>query len=207
MEKSSQTDPIQEKNYDDDTETIFDKLADVLKYLTDNGWKVTKPSLYRHRKEGKLLPEKDGSYKLRTVMKYSKTFLKIAATGMRPQETTDNLQRKKLEQELKNLTLKNEREKFNYEKDKGLYIPRGQMDIELVGLAGLFWSELKNAVLTETAGWITTVNGDMRKQGELQNQIMDKIDQIMNHCAGNREYELIIDPEQSEVLVNESNNN
>lgn len=131
------------ENINEGAEQIFSNLAAVLKYLEDQGWRITRPSLYRHHKEGKLLPETSGTYKQRAVDKYAKAFLKVIATGKRLRETSDNLQRQKLEEELKNLRLKNERDKFNYEKDRGLYVPKDQMDLELAMHAGILIAGLK----------------------------------------------------------------
>ena len=132
---------------------FFVNVAAVLQHLQISGWKVTKTSLYRHQKEGKILPQSDGTYNQKDVDKYARTFLKQTATGKRLQENTDELQRQKLEQELKNLRLKNERDQFNYDKDRGLYIPRERVEIELATRAGILDAGLKH--------WIQSPGGGM----------------------------------------------
>ena len=82
------------------TGDTFDNLMAVLEYLTNNGSKAARNSLYRHQSQGKLLPESGGKYKQRAVDKYAKTFLKRTATGKRDQESSDELQSQILQQNL-----------------------------------------------------------------------------------------------------------
>lgn len=171
-------------------------IAAVLQYLQGEGWKETKTSLYRRQKEGKILPRPDGTYAKKDVDKYARTFLKQIATGKRLSENTDELQRKKLEQELKNLILKNERENFNYEKDRGLYIPKDQMEIELATRAGILVAGLKHWVQTRSADWIAAVSGDAKKVGELINMMSNDVDEHINQYAGSKEYEVVIGEEE-----------
>ena len=184
---------------DEGAEKIFSNLAAVLKYLEDQGWRITRPSLYRHHKEGKLPPEASGTYKQRAVDKYAKTFLKLAATGKRLRETSDNLQRQKLDEELKNLRLKNDREKFNYEKDRGLYVPKDQMEVELATRAGILIAGLKHWVQTRAADWIAAMTGDSKRVGELINMMSIDLDGHINQYASNKEYEVIIEAETEQA--------
>lgn len=182
----------------DETEIAFHNLSAVLKFLQDQGWKVTKPSLYRHHKEGKFRPDPDGSYKQRTVIKYAKAFLKLTATGKRQQDTTDDLQREKLQEELKNLKLKNIRDKFNYEKDQGHYIPKAQMDIEIASIIGVLVSGFKYLITSNAAAWIALSGGDHKKTGEVITKAIDDVDEFTNTIANTAEYEVVIEAEENE---------
>lgn len=183
------------ENINEGAEQIFSNLAAVLKYLEDQGWRITRPSLYRHHKEGKLLPETSGTYKQRAVDKYAKAFLKVIATGKRLRETSDNLQRQKLEEELKNLRLKNERDKFNYEKDRGLYVPKDRMEIELACHMGVLVAGLKHWLRTNAADWIAAVNGDHKRVGEFITLMDNGLDTLLNHYASKQEYEVVFEAE------------
>jgi hypothetical protein len=77
----------------------FDNLHAVLSFLQDSGWKIKKTNLYQHRKDGKLIPDSDGTFARAAVEKYARTFLKQTATGKRVTEATDDLQRKILTQQ------------------------------------------------------------------------------------------------------------
>jgi hypothetical protein len=171
----------------------FETIADVLDYLAAN-WKVTQTSLYRHiNKDRKLLPQADGTYLQKDVDKYAKTYLKQKSTGKRFSERVDELQRKKLEQELKNLELEHQRKAFAHAKDEGKYIPREQMDIELAARAGILDAGLKHWIQSRAAEWIRTVAGDTKKVGDLINLMNRDLDEHINNYASTREYQIIID--------------
>lgn len=173
-------------------------IADVLTYLKEAGWKVTKTSLYRHHKEGKIAPRADGTYGQKETDKYARTWLKQQSTGKRLSEKTDELQRKKLEQELQNEALKYQHKKLRYEKDLGKYVPKEQVELDLAGRAGILEAGLKNWVQSNAAGWIRLVDGDMKKVGELINYVIRELDEHINSYASDLDYHVVIDREEEE---------
>ena len=179
----------------------FASIADVLDYLKQD-WKVTKTSLYRHQREGKFLPQTDGTFLQKDIDKYSKTWLKQKSTGKRVSEKMDELQRKKMERELQNLDLEYERKKFGHEKDLGKYIPKEQMEIELAARAGILDAGLKHWIQSRSADWIRTVDGDTKKVGELINLMNRDLDEHINSYAALTEYQVIIDAEEEELEIN-----
>ncbi len=176
-----------------ETEDTLENVAAVLQFLESAGWKVTKTSLYRHQKEGKILPDKDGHYAKKSVDKYARTFLKQTATGKRLTEATDDLQRRKLEKEVARLDLGLKRDQFAFDKDRGLFIPRDQMEIELATRAGILVAGLKHWVQSHAADWIAAVSGDVKRVGELINTMNRDVDEHINNYAGSKEYEVIIE--------------
>ena len=180
----------------------IETVADVLDYLAP-GWKVTKTSLYRHQKEGKFLPQADGTFLQKDIDKYARTWLKQKSTGKRISEKVDELQRKKLERELQNLDLEYERKKFGFEKDQEKYIPKAMMEIELAARAGILDAGLKHWIQSRAADWIRTVAGDTKRVGELINLMNRDLDEHINSYAASTEYQVIIDAEE-EALDNEA---
>jgi len=176
-----------------ETDDALASLAAVMQYLNDNGWKSSRSSLYRHHKEGKIVPDDDGKYSKRVVDKYARTFLKQSSTGKKVNEATDELQQKKLRQEIELQAIRIDRERLGYEKDRGLLIPREQMEIELATRAGILVAGLKHWILMNAAGWITAVSGDPKRVGDLINIMVRDVDEHINNYAGNKEYEVIIE--------------
>jgi hypothetical protein len=187
-----------------ETEGNFDNIAAVLQHLEGAGWKVTKTSLYRHQKEGKILPDAAGRYPKKAVEKYAKTFLKQLATGKRVTEAQDELQRRKLEKEIARLELGIERDQFALDKDRGLFIPRDQMEIELATRAGVLVAGLKHWVQSKAADWITSVGGDTKRTGELINTMTRDVDEHINLYASSKEYEVMIEEETDINLLTTS---
>lgn len=185
----------------------LETVSAVVKYLEESGWKISEKTLYRHiNKDRKLLRRPDGTFDKKDVDKYAAAYLKQAATGRRQQNYIDQIQRDKLEQELKNLKLKNEKEQFLYDKEKGLYIPRIQMDIELAARAGVLLAGLKHWIQANAAEWINLSGGDMHKVGELINKMTNDLDDHINHYAGSREYEVVIEADTEPEASPENEN-
>ncbi len=181
-------------------EMRIENIAAILDYLKAAGWKVTRTSLYRHRSEGKILPEKCGQFSQKDVDKYAKNWLKQQSTGKRVSTKTDELQREKLELELKNLQLDSERKKFQHEKEQGKYIPKEQMEIELAARAGILDAGLKHWIQSRAADWIRTVNGDTKKVGDMINMMNKDMDEHINSYASTKEYMVIIDAEEEGII-------
>lgn len=171
----------------------FPTPASVLRYLQKNGYKITKSTLDRHCKNGKLPHEPDGTYSLKQVTAYAADHVKQLSTGQTESENVTELQRKKLEKELEHLSQKIEREKFSFEKEQGLFIPKDQMEIELASRAGILVAGLKHWVQSNAADWIAAVSGETKKTGELINLMSKDVDEHINHYASSREYEVVIE--------------
>lgn len=175
----------------------FANIAAVFKYLEENGWQVSDKSLYRHiNKERKLLRQPDGTFARKAVDIYAAAYLKQTATGKKKQEAIDDLQRQKLDEELKNIRIKNKRDQFNFDKDQGIYVPKEQLEIELATRAGIFLAGLKHWIQSNAADWIDLTGGDTKKVGELINKMTGDIDEHINHYAGSTEFEVVIEAEQ-----------
>jgi hypothetical protein len=185
----------------------LETIAAVLDYLKEKGWKATKTSLYRHQAEGKFLPQSNGTYLQKAVDKYANTFLKQQSTGKRVQTKIDEAHIRKADLEEKTLELELKRKQFSYEKDQGLYVPKGQMEIELAARAGILDAGLKHMIQSRVADWTRTVNGDIKKAGDLINIMTRDLDEHINSYATSREYEVIIDAEEEKETKEEEDIN
>lgn len=190
------TDQISSAGEGDEEDKPLRNIAAVLDYLRALDWRVTKTSLYRHQKEGKLAPRRDGLYALRDVDRYARIWLKQKSTGKKISEKLEELQRKKLDLELDNLDLDNKRKKLAYDKDMERYIPKEFMEIELAGRAGVLDAGLKHWVQSHAAEWIRTVGGDTGKVGDLIILMNRELDEHINSYASSLSYQVVIDAEE-----------
>lgn len=181
----------------------FKDIAAVLEYLGTSGWKVTQTSLYRHQKEGKFLPQPDGTYLQKDIDKYAKTFLKQKSTGKKVNEKTDELQRRKLEEELRILDLDRRRKELALEKDLERFVPREQVQLEMAARAGVLEAGLKHWVQSRVGEWIRAVDGDQRKIAHLINMMNRDLDEHINSYAAAVDFQVVID-EDEEMDPNES---
>lgn len=177
----------------------FSSTAEVLAYLRDAGWKVTKTSLYRHLDQGKFAA-RDGLFRRGDIDRYARTWLKQKATGKRVNEATEELQRKKLEKELERLDIDIKQRRQDYDRDAGRLIPREQMEVELAGRAAILDAGLKHWINTNAMEWIRLADGDVKKVGELIFALTRSIDEHLNAYAQPQDFKIVIEDEEEPEL-------
>jgi hypothetical protein len=171
-------------------------LADVLDYLKESDWKVSKANLYRHHKQGKISPRPDGSYSIKNVEKYARSWLKQQSTGKKIDEMKDDIWVQKLQEELKNLRLDGNRKALAYDREIGALIPREQVENELATRAGILDAGLKHWIQSRAAEWIRMADGDTKKVGDLINRMNHDLDEHINTYAAPLDYQVIIEAEE-----------
>jgi len=176
-----------QERYMPETRTFSNRLA-VTKYLTVEGWKVSKSTVYNRTGKAKLLPREDGLFHLKDVNKYAGVFLKRKDTGKRLQTEQDNLQRRKTGLEVEKLEVEIARAKHKQKVEEGLYIPRDQFEIELASRATVLDAGIAHFFQSDAATWIHLVGGDQRKLPELISVLMAAKDEFMNQYARAREF-------------------
>lgn len=180
----------------DDEDKPLRNIAAVLEYLRANDWQVSQSHLYRDQKNGKIAPRRDGSFALRDVDKFARTWLKQKSTGKKVAEKAEEQQAKKLALEISILEQNDKKLKFFNDREAGLYIPKEFMEIELAGRAGILDAGLKHMVQSRIAEWIRAVNGEMKKLTDLLNLVNSDIDEHINSYASALSYQVVIDQEE-----------
>ncbi|MBW2024386.1 MAG: phosphoribosyltransferase [Deltaproteobacteria bacterium] len=167
----------------------FKNTLEVYEYLK-NEWKVSKSTIYNHvKKEGKLRPEKDGTFSLKAVQKYARTWL-------RPKELTLKLDDEELRRTREKLELAFREEqvkiaKLKRQREEGLLIPRADFELELAARAGVLMAGFE-AMIHEKAGEIIElVGGDTSKLPNLIRFLHDAYGELMNEYASTREFHVM----------------
>lgn len=174
------------------TDKSLATILAVVDYLAAQGWRANKTTVYRHQQQGKLIPDKDGTYQLKDVDKYAKTWLKQQATGKKVNEAIDALQRRKIDLEIQNQEEDLKRKKWNFEREQKKYIKRDEVELELAARAGILDAGLKHMVKSHAAEWIRLAGGDMARVGELIALVGRQIDEHMNNYAAQMEFDVTI---------------
>jgi len=156
----------------------FTALADVLQYLNDAGYKLAKSTLYKHKGEGKLRPQKDGSFARADVDRYARTFLKNAF-GQTDIEEDAQLQREKLEAEARKAKAQAVHWELKTQIDSGQYIDRALFDGELAARAAIFKSDLENFFRSAAGEIIHKVNGDQQLAPDLIDFMLERLEVFM----------------------------
>lgn len=180
-------DKLSIKYFQEQQETLPNILA-VVDYLTAAGWRIKKSTAYKHHKEGKLRPEKDGTYKISVIGKYAVTFLKTLDG-----KAKDSLE--KLNEEKARVELEKEKEKLKQIQHKnklaaGAYVPREAFEQELAKRAAMFKSDIENFIRAGSEKIIALVCGDPAKAPALIEYQLDAAAEWMNRYAGDKEFKV-----------------
>ena len=168
----------------------FDNPNDVADHLQATGWKVSRASVYKHAKQGKLLPNAAGVFPLDTVERYAKLFLKQKSTGRKVTDRSVVLNESRLEADIRRLKAQAERAEIDVAKAKGELIPRGQVEHEIVGRAIILRSSLSAMVRADAAALIDTVGGQAARLPEFIERLDSLIRTAVSTLARPAEFEI-----------------
>jgi hypothetical protein len=174
-------------------EQTFPNLLTVLAHLENTGWQISRAGLYKHRKEGKLSPQKDGIYRLKDVEKYAKTWLRLKSTGKKLREEQEDLQRKKLEREIEKLEEEIARNRYKREIEEGKYILRERLEMELAARAAVLDAGLEHMNQSKAVEWINIVDGDKKKARELIAALSVAKNELLNQYATTQEFQVVLE--------------
>lgn len=157
----------------------FKSVEAVRRFLVAQGYAVTKSTIGRHSKDGYI---RAGATE-EQAFKYAKAFLKEASTGKRKDEAVADEQRRylrgraeKIEQEVAQLRLKTLEQ-------EGKLIPREQRDQDLAARAVMLKGGLKHLVQSNVNSWVHLVEGNPRKAGDLQRELLGSIERMLSGYA------------------------
>lgn len=176
----------------DEARNSFSDPAQVLNYLKESGWSISKTSLYRHFNQGKFV-SRDGLFLKTDIDRYAKIHLKEKATGKRNQDATEELQREKVKKEVQRLEIEIKHKQLLLDRLSKSLISRENIEIELAGRAIILETGLKHWIHTSVMEWIRMVSGNADKENELIYHMTRSLDEHLNGYAKPIDYRIIID--------------
>jgi hypothetical protein len=169
----------------------FSDVGQVLAYLQEQGRKVKKSKLYNDVKAG-LVPRRAEGYFLRKdVEAYAETLPLVAM----PEKDSDRI--KELAQRRQMATIEKIEEetariRFKREVERGRYIPREDVELELASRAVVLESGIRQAVEMNVLDLIHLVGGSPRKSQEFLERFEAMLDSALNEYASTAEFEVTI---------------
>lgn len=179
-------------------EKTFATVDEVLEYLDAGGWVAKSATVYRHRKQGKFMPQDSGQFRQKDVDRYARTWLKRQSTGRKVKDRLDELQEKKLLEEYEEQKEKTRKIKRQNDVEEGKLIDRGDVEKWLAGRAGILEAGLKHWIQSRAADWVRMTGGDLKGVGELINAMIRDLDEHINGYAAAKEFDLVIEGEEEE---------
>lgn len=157
-------------------------IQEVIRYIEGLGFVGTK-SVYRHKSEGKLRPNEDGTYSKEAVKKYAEVFLKQRATGLKKSEDATLQQRQLLtarEELLREQTLLARRKR---EVEEGKWVLKSSVSQDLAMRAVMLKTGLKQLATSGVGEWVSLVGGDPRRIPDLLRLVLDGFERVLDDYA------------------------
>ena len=161
------------------------KLKDyqaVLRYVAENGRKVSQSKLYADVGKGRLKKQADGSFRIKDVDKYMQ---KLAFAGTPDQvadKVADRMKRKE-EADIRKAEAAAKREEFNLDVAMGRYIRREEVYVQLAGRAVALRDALKNGTEACALELVELVEGKPELSSVLLNRLARLFDESLGEYA------------------------
>jgi hypothetical protein len=169
--------------------TVFKNIREVAAYLKEEGWKVGQATLYTHQKEGKIKGEPDGTYIVKSVLKYARDHLFMMSTKRK--HTDEELQRRKIKAETGWKEEQLKRERLKRMTEEGRLIERDQFELELAARGALMDTLRQNSIQTLAAERVAIVGGDPARIPDLIAFDLAEHNDMMNQFATTREFHVL----------------
>jgi hypothetical protein len=139
----------------------------VLDYLVKQGWKISQPGIYKHRKEGKLRPNAHGAFTLRMVESYAVKHLRRLDGGMKYSEELERHQSERTAAETRKTIAQAEHWEIRTKALSGDFVPRQSVERGYAARAAVLKSDDENWIYATAGELIQVVAGDPSREADL----------------------------------------
>ena len=174
-----------------DEKSLANILA-VVDYLSGQGWKVRKSAVYNHKKEGKLRPQPDGTFRIADVERYAETYLR-RKDGTESGKL-DKLQQEKLIAEIDKTKAQARHWTMKAETFSGAYVPKELFEAELAKRAAIFRNDLETFAAAEAGGIVSLAAGDAGKISDVIEWILGRVEDFLARYSEEKEFKVPLPP-------------
>ena len=161
----------------------FSSLEAVRRFLNGQGYAVTKSTIDRHKKDGKIKPNPSGLFTEAAALKYASSFLREKETGLRKAEGAALQQNVLVGARTDLLREQALLAKHKREVEEGKYVLRSAVSQDLAARAVMLKTGLKQLTTSGVSDWVHLVAGDPRRAPELQRAIMEGLERVLDDYA------------------------
>jgi hypothetical protein len=155
----------------------FKTQAEILEYLKEQGWKISKASL--SEKFFAIKKQKDGTVLKEDVDAFAEKFL-------RKLDGSDNGEidiSAKLEAEIRKINAEAEKKEIEVRRLKGELVERYEVEQQLADRAVYLRNSLEEFFRSMTPHLIEKAGGDLSKTADIMEFCLEELDNIFNHYA------------------------
>ncbi|MHC1701508.1 MAG: hypothetical protein AB9900_11075 [Humidesulfovibrio sp.] len=179
----------------------FSTLEAVRRFLDEQGFVVTKSTIDRHKRGGRIKPGPDGLFSEAAALKYAKAFLKQKSTGLRAAEDA-SLQERELRDArtelLREQTLLARRKR---EVEEGKWVLKNSVAQDLAARAVMLKTGLKQMATSSVGEWVSLVGGDPRRVPDLLRLVLEGLERVLDDYARADGVVLVFDGPEEEVVA------
>lgn len=154
----------------------------ITAYLKEAGYKVSQSTVYKHRDEGRIPAQKDGSFMVTDVDRYASMHLK-RLDGSTASEDGEQLQREKLEAETRKAKAQAKHWEMKTLVESGQYIDRDLFNGGLAARAAIFRNDLETFFRAQAGEMIKRVDGDTAKNPDLIDFCLERMEVFLGRYA------------------------
>jgi hypothetical protein len=180
-------DDLWEEHFGEGRVTLPNLLA-VVTHLETQGWKIKKSAAYKHRKEGKIRPQKNGAFRVVDVEKYAAAFLKRTDSGQKQADAMTGLQEERVRAEVDKLKAQAKHWGLKENIAAGRYVEKGTFERELARRAAVFKNDIEIFVRSQAAEIINFVAGNQERTPELIEWLLDRTADWLDRYSADREF-------------------
>lgn len=157
----------------------FPSLLAVLHHLKGAGYKISQSKLYRDKDKNFITVEPDGTVLEINVREYAATLERTAGNL----DDLNDVHIRKASKDVELREIKIKKMKFEYERERGKYIPRAQFEQELAARAGVFDAGFRHLFNMKVKEWIAVVGGKPEKSADLLALLNTALDELLTTYA------------------------
>ena len=179
------------KTTDNEVPETFKNILDVVKFLDAAGFKISKSTVYRHRSEGRIRPDADGSFTAVMVKKYASDFLQRKdGSGPAKVKNVESVINDKQTAEARKVSAQAEHWEIKTRILRGEYIERSSFDRALARRAAVFKSDIENFIRTHCGEMINIVKGNSIYLPDVTEFWLDESEKWLGRYAEADEFEI-----------------
>jgi hypothetical protein len=177
-----------------DDQKVFTSLLQVMSYLIEQGYKVSKSKIYRDAENGKITVTTDdsGNKSVAALAAWEYAEKHLEKVGANKGDLK-NLQATKLMQAIKIQEVEHLRKTFDLEKEQGKYIPRADFESELAARAAVLESGFRHLFNVKAREWIAIVGGKPERTADFLAALNAGLDEQLNTYATTQVFQVIFE--------------
>lgn len=172
-----------------DEEPSLKSVKEVAQYLEAAGRKTSERQIFRDIKAGKLHREKNGTFLVKEINRYSYTRPVVSMPGKEAAEIADAAEQK-LREEVRRLRAVADREEFDLAVKRGQYLPKAEVYQELAARAVVLSTGLKSVFEAQIAEVVERAHGDMKEAPAVVSLLHEILDLALNEYSRDMEFEV-----------------